>query len=153
MLTADDRTLLREVFRAARKKGWSRRHGDPEYAYPGSRYWSDDRNTIIELNSFGWLETPISEVQCVTVELAVDVLVAAAVLPTHLSSAYKAGHADGHAAAFYGGKTQYGVRRVGFRSVRITSEQQGRSLLRNWAVPGELVTREISPWQPVREAT
>jgi hypothetical protein len=152
-LTADDRVLLREVFRAARRKGWRRLHGDPEYSYPGSRYWADDRNTIIELNKHGWLETDVSQVDCLKVELAVDVLVAIDVLPAHLSSTYKAGHADGHTEAYYGGKTQYGIRRVGFRAVRITSEQQGRSLLRNWVMPGELVTREISPWQPVREAT
>lgn len=54
--------------------------------------------------------------------------------------------AAGQRAAHEGGKTEWGVRRVGFRSVRITSEQRGRSLLRNWAVPGELVTRRIGPW-------
>lgn len=47
-----------------------------------------------------------------------------------------------------GGKVQWGVRRVGFRSVRVTSEQNGRWLLRQWVVPGELVTRHVSLWLP-----
>lgn len=148
-LTADDRALLREVFRAARKKGWSRLHGDPENSYPGSRYWSDDRNEIVELNKHGWLDTPISTAECVTVQLAVDVLVAVAVLPVHLSSAYKAGHADGNAAAYHGGKTQWGVRRAGRKTVRPTSDTKARQLLRNWIVPGEMVAREVGPWEVV----
>lgn len=53
----------------------------------------------------------------------------------------------GRAAPAEGSKTQWGIRRIGFRSVRICSEQQARSLLRNWIVPGEIVTRHISPWE------
>lgn len=89
-LTADDRAVLRELFRTAHAKGWSRVHNDPEYAYPGSRYWLNDTSTVIELNKFGWLETPISEVECVTVQVAVDVLVAVGVLPMEMSSAHRA---------------------------------------------------------------
>lgn len=87
-LTADDRALLREVFRAAHAKGWSRHHNDKDFAEPGSRYWSDDRYTVVELDRNGWVKTPISEVESVTVQLAVDVLVAVGVLPIELSSAH-----------------------------------------------------------------
>lgn len=149
MLTADDRALLREVFRAARKKGWTRLHNDRDYAEPGSRYWLDDRSTPIELDKHGWLKTPISEVECVDVPLAVDVLVAVGVLPTHLSSAYKSGHANGHEQAYYASKTQWGIRRAGFKSVRITSDTKARSLLRNFVVPAEMVMREVGPWEVV----
>lgn len=89
-LSADDRALLREVFRAAHAKGWTRHHNDRDFAEPGSRYWSDDRYTVVELDKNGWVKTPISEVECVTVQLAVDVLVAVGVLPMHMSFAYQA---------------------------------------------------------------
>jgi hypothetical protein len=58
-------------------------------------------------------------------------------------------YAAGRQCAHEGGKTQFGVRRVGYRSVRVTSEQNGRWLLRQWVVPGELVTRRISEWEVV----
>lgn len=85
-LTADDRALLREVFRAARAKGWSRAHRDL-----AGRFWADDRDTHIELTCNGWLITPISESECVTVQLAVDILVAVGVLPIGFSSQWRDG--------------------------------------------------------------
>lgn len=91
MLTADDRALLREVFRAAHAKGWTRCHDDADCAEPGSRYWVNDTNTHIELDRNGWVKTPISEVENVTVQLTVDVLVAVGVLPARLSSAFSGG--------------------------------------------------------------
>lgn len=53
----------------------------------------------------------------------------------------------GRAAPAEGSKTQWGIRRIGFKSVRVCTEQKARSLLRNWIVPGEIVTRHISPWE------
>lgn len=91
MLTADDRALLREVFRVAHAESWTRVHNDPDWKEPGSRYWSDDRGTPIELDKHNWLKTPISEVECIDVRLAVDVLVAVGVLPVRMSSAFAAG--------------------------------------------------------------
>lgn len=147
MLTADDRALLREVFRAARAKGWKRHRCDSDCAYPGSRYWSDDRHAVVELNKHGLLDTPVSTVECVTVQTAVDMLAMVGVLPVRLSMAYKAGYADGAAAAHYGGQTQWGIRRAGRKTVRITSDTKARQLLRDWVVPGEMVMREVGPWE------
>lgn len=148
-LTADDRALLREVFRAARKKGWRRDHLGPCGRERGSRYWVDSYDTSIGLSADGVLSTPISEIDCINVAVAVDMLVAVDVLPTHLSSAYKAGHANGHEQAYYASKTQWGIRRAGRKTVRITSDANARSLLRDWIVPGEMVMREVGPWEVV----
>jgi hypothetical protein len=57
--------------------------------------------------------------------------------------------AAGVASVTQGAKTQWGIRRTGFKSVRITSDTKARSLLRNFLVPGEMVMREVGPWEVV----
>lgn len=58
-------------------------------------------------------------------------------------------YAAGRASASEGAKTQWGIRHTGFKTVRITSDTNARSLLRNWIVPGEMVMREVGPWEVV----
>lgn len=57
--------------------------------------------------------------------------------------------AAGQASATVGAKTQWGIRRTGFKTVRITSDTNARSLLRNFVVPAEMVMREVGPWEVV----
>lgn len=62
-----------------------------------------------------------------------------------LSVAFAAGYAKASAVA----TTQWGIRRTGYKTVRMTSDTNARSLLRNWIVPGEMVMREVGPWEVV----
>lgn len=57
--------------------------------------------------------------------------------------------AAGVASVTVGAKTQWGIRRAGFKTVRITSDTNARSLLRNFVVPAEMVMREVGPWEVV----
>lgn len=90
-MTPDDVALLRQAFRAARAKGWSRDHLGPCGREPGTRYWVDDRDTHIGLTRDHYLETPISGTDCYSVEMAVDHLAGVGVLPIELHSAYRRG--------------------------------------------------------------
>jgi hypothetical protein len=66
-----------------------------------------------------------------------------------LRAALAVAFAAGRASASEGAKTQWGIRHTGFKTVRITSDTNARSLLRNWVVPGEMVMREVGPWEVV----
>jgi len=55
-------------------------------------------------------------------------------------------YAAGRESAYAEGKVQWGLRTVGYKTVRIRSERTARSLLRGYVVPGELVSRPIGPW-------
>lgn len=101
-LHKDDREMLRHVFRAARKAGWTRDHGTPvdsTVAY----CWSNDTSSVVLER---WLGTPegqltmldingVVRADLVCLEFAIDLLAASGVLPAELSSQYAAGYGDG----------------------------------------------------------
>jgi hypothetical protein len=101
-----DATLLREVFRAARRKHWSRVFGDGS-----SEHLPDGVTVVAEWDQDGSLITltrwpsgglridlcGVVEMDVVSEQVAVDTLVAWGVLPAELSTAYHKGHDVGHA--------------------------------------------------------
>lgn len=90
-MNPDDIALLRQAFRAARARGWTRDHLGPCGREAGTRYWSEDRDSHISLTRDNHLETPISGTDCYSVEMAIDHLAGVGVLPVELHSAYRAG--------------------------------------------------------------
>lgn len=99
-----DATLLREVLRVARAKHWSRVFGDGS-----SEHLPDGVTVVAEWDQDGSLITlerwpqgdyvldicGVAHIDAVSLDVAVDVLVAYGVLPVELSSAYRRGRVDG----------------------------------------------------------
>lgn len=99
-----DATLLREVFRAARRKHWSRVFGDGvnEHLPEGVTVvaeWDQDGSLITltrwPSGDYGLDICGVARMDVPSADVAVDVLVAWGVLPARLSSAYRQGRADG----------------------------------------------------------
>lgn len=133
MTETTDRQLLRDAIKWARAAGWRRDHhgpcGGPE---PGSRYWVNDRDAVIELDRHNVLRTPISEVDCCdTIHVGLDVLVAVGVLPARFSSAYAAGVVAGRDQAMAG--ADWGVRYPDGYTVQVVDEHTARA----WAADHE----------------
>ena len=153
-LTADDRALLAAVLGWAAAAGITRRRmsgSDPVWEWTDLARSYEIRLEIVDDESaqltVDHVARRLYDGWPTTVSQAVDVLAALDVLPCEQSATYMAGVADGHAEAYFGGTTQWGIRRAGRKSVRPTSEARARSLLRNWIVPGEMVRREVGPWE------
>lgn len=154
-----DKRLLAPVLRWARTNGWRQSRfdiaGDREFTS------ADELLTVvIEPAEDGTVEVTVFEVGALryrgwpkTVTQSFDVLVALGVIPVEFSS------------LFAGVKVQWGTRRDGYRSVRVTSEDRarhdfraergGRELLRRRVVEGqwelvEYATDGHKPWMPAR---
>lgn len=112
-LAAADRLLLRSVFRYARVNGWKRQYEFETEPMKSERWWhwngkTADERVFLELSTFKWsanewrLGATISAAEGVEIGgeerldlvRAVDVLCALGVLPSELSSQYRAGAND-----------------------------------------------------------
>lgn len=100
-LYPSERALLRQVFAEARRKGWTRIH----YVNSTSVAEWDKDGSLIALERFSdglVLDLcGMTRIDVVSLTYAVDILVAASVLPAHLSSIHATGYEQGRESLWH----------------------------------------------------
>lgn len=173
-LTAEERTLLREVIRWARAEGWRREHLCEEASRYGKSFYRDwhwhgeqDRvfveRTTFKHNADDWRlvgATPHGGVEhhvdgVMDLRRAVDVLAALGVLPAKFSTAFNAGRES----AFDGCQVEWGVQVAANRALahRGLDEAEAREKLAYyqaiWDEKAWQVKRRLTAWEDVPNAS